>query len=284
MRHRRTLHPTLGIGLLTLLVLTGCSTPTTSPSAQQATQQPATLPIPGDLHRTKPSGTAVGGMFIKRNDGAHCSTAFAVTGNRLLTAAHCDPKHQHTWKQGGKPLTHHPGRISNDHEALLLDSARPTSGYLLTGGPTSNQAIPVTGTTPVTVGMQLCTSGGNSGAHCPLEVTSISEERNGRGCRHTCTLAQARILSPSKEPAIASGDSGGALYALSPDGTALAAGIISAIGGAIVDCPNTLNKTGNPPDPRHPFKTKNLVACARTVTFSPIEPILKHYNIDVERA
>ncbi|MFC6017027.1 cellulose binding domain-containing protein [Plantactinospora solaniradicis] len=159
-----------------------------------------------------------------------CTSGFGVRdagsgANYLLTAGHCSEVGEE-WRDGAGtpigPATHK----NQDHDTMLIST--PTAGGdVYTGGSHDEVRVRVTGWTEVFPGQFLCQSGSTTAGEiarpvCNFRVDFHYEDRED--------LVEATQLDG--EEAARSGDSGGPVYAVKPDGTVLAAGTVTRSGGA----------------------------------------------------
>lgn len=163
--------------------------------------------------------TAISGGFFL------CSTGFAVrlsTGPvRMVTAGHCFPNTMVVLTESrahteGKVSKRHLPTVTGGKKDMELIGGQSYSGRVFTGGVTSTSSLPVHGAGAAVVGFNnYCHSGRTTGEQCGHTANS--------------TTAQVCTETGCKQPVIAytggvvqqGGDSGGAFYAFSGDGTSV---------------------------------------------------------------
>jgi len=214
-----------------------------------------------------------GGIFMKSERGAWCSTAFAVRnsgGNRLLSAGHCDWDSDEGWRQPDEWITNPGGRrqwVLKSIDSMLIDTYGSTTGYVYAGQFDQKPGQPryrlkVAGSANAALGGLVATSGGNSGEHRGLKVdlTSIS------WMVHDRVVTGMRAHSRSRgRVAAAEGDSGGPVYHTRKDGRVGARGVISG-GDTQVSCSRTTLKA----------------RCFHRVYFVPIREVLKRWGASIK--
>ena len=131
------------------------------------------------------------------------------------------------------------------------------SGLMWTGPWEDGTARTVIGSRTVSIGDQVCTSGANSGSHCGITITAISQENDG--------YSTGTQLSGYAKHGIAviQGDSGGAVYVpVSGTSKVYAVGMIQAMRGTALNpnCGDVYNSNGN--------------YCTTGVAFTPIKNVL----------
>lgn len=158
-----------------------------------------------------------------------CTSGFGVknvtTGTPyLLTAEHCGPIGT-TWEDGAGEHIGTTVATNHNHDTGLI-SAAAVNGRVFTGTVTDGVQSPVSGPTGVFVGQSLCQSGYTSanetgGPICGLIVESISDDWQN--------FVSAR--RPDHQDGTRHGDSGGPVYQVTANGSVLAVGITSWMGG-----------------------------------------------------
>lgn len=163
------------------------------------------------------------GGTIMWSQGAGCTSGFGVRDGSgatyLLTAAHCGDVGGQWADADGEPIGPMVQRRP-DHDIALISTPQP-GNTIYAGGISDERQLVVSGWTEVFPGQLLCQSGRTmasviGGPRCNLEVQFAYPEGPDQN------LVEATQLDG--EESAYSGDSGGSVYALGPDGTILAAG------------------------------------------------------------
>lgn len=176
-----------------------------------------------------------------------CSTGFGVINNStqlkyILTAYHCF--HQQVSplavKATGSGATIGTWNNSASLNMQNLDSAlyRPTGGVatntVYVGGPGASVKAGIFGALTNVIGMNVCTSGGNTGEHCTTVIDSLSStiaisDSNGTPLYTVSNVVKGHVTSTGT--GFSNGDSGGPVYGIDTNvGSApyRASGIITA--------------------------------------------------------
>ncbi|GAB3664919.1 hypothetical protein GCM10027589_29260 [Actinocorallia lasiicapitis] len=211
------------------------------------------------LAATRSADTApynAGGLMFSAAGKKACSTGFGITINgtpRVTTARHCKAGDWVTY-DGLRPYGSYVansgdggGRVySGASSALVFDGAWNTADYTKR----------VIGYGRLSLNDYVCTSGGNSGVHCNIKVTSMWESFNDG----TGVFATLRGVHQGGQIASAKGDSGGPVITLGGTGQVYAAGMIQG-GSKAVSCSGIHEWTG--------------AFCTSDVYFSSMETIVR---------
>ncbi|MDY6050606.1 MAG: hypothetical protein SPI77_08705 [Corynebacterium sp.] len=184
----------------------------------------ATSPVPTRSNDTAPF--AAGGYMRSTTSTSVCSTGFAIAvgGIRYATTArHC--AQNYVARDGSATYGTGTRAMSNIGAARVLNATG--RGYMFDGRWDNSVGYNkrVSGLWDVKVGDHVCTSGGNSGVHCGLEVTNLWVMINdGYGDQVPTIKAETDTLGV----AVVAGDSGGPVLVPLTDGTVGAVGMIQA--------------------------------------------------------
>lgn len=177
------------------------------------------------------------GGLIEGSDDSFCSSGFSINfknETHTITARHCNATPYHAYNlsssvYGSTAIDVNPGgaRLLTGHgSGLMFDGAENNAaGYTKS----------VTGFADLSLNDHVCTSGGNSGVHCGVKVTSLSVEFND-GYGYVQTIRG--IQQTAGAIAAAQGDSGGPVLVPLPGGSDVhAAGMIQgSLGKLITSC------------------------------------------------
>lgn len=164
------------------------------------------------------------GGFMINGDGSKCSSGFAVNyegAAYTTTARHCGG----TWKSRNGGASYGNTKVKSDlGMARVLNGGG--DGWMFGGSYSSGSVRPVKSLIDLNVGNWVCTSGGNTGEHCNMQVTNLAVVYNdGYGSAYTIEATQRT----SGAIAAGTGDSGGPVFTceVAPACTAVrAAGMI----------------------------------------------------------
>lgn len=203
------------------------------------------------------------GAFMRSpGNNTICSTGFGIYGAngnaRTITARHCNRNDYRMYDNSntlGASIA-----TSTDGAARMLTA---TGSPLIWDGTWSQQEYrkTVVGKVALSLNDVVCTSGGNSGVHCGINVGNLNVTFNdGFGSFRTIRGNQA-----SGKTAAVGGDSGGPVFVPLSNGTQVyATGMIQAgVIGTAVTCPS-IHATGN--------------SCYSSVLFSSIQRILNGFS------
>lgn len=203
----------------------------------------------GRLEDVSPWHAGARTRYNSVNPSLYCTLAFGLTDNSgaqyIQTAEHCgggaglDYKTFTNFKLIGKGVYAERGI---DQLMVRATSGSSVSKYIL-GGPYNSTAKPeftLTGlVSSFPKGLYLCQSGGTSGTVCGLEVVGTASYYIGGFPRQGI-----RVRQVGAGQAVASGDSGGPVFAGEGDGVRVkAAGVVSAFSGVSRPC-----QSGTDPD------------------------------------
>lgn len=170
-----------------------------------------------------------GGYMRSSADGTVCSTGFSLSlggVNRATTARHCSSV-PYAARDNAATSYGTTQALSTDGAGRILSSAG--GGRMFDGAWNDSTGYnkPVWGFADVSLGDGICTSGGNSGVHCNINVTSMYEYVNdGFGVFSTI---RGEVNGPLGIAAM-EGDSGGPVLVPYTNGYVGAAGMIQQIG------------------------------------------------------
>lgn len=167
------------------------------------------------------------GGYMRREGGGTCSTGFSLrdaSRTYTITARHCP---QGSWyARDGAAYYGNEIRDSPDGQASLMSG---TGSWYMFDGAYNNSAgysKTVSGFQDVSLGDYVCTSGGNSGVHCNIEVISLRRWWNdGWGGAWQIEGYQRT----AGQYAAIQGDSGGPVLMPRANGTVGAVGMIQAV-------------------------------------------------------
>ncbi|MFF3115278.1 hypothetical protein ACFVSN_39595 [Kitasatospora sp. NPDC057904] len=225
-----------------------------------------------------------GGASLTNPSGGICSSGFAVHSNfgrDLLTSAyHCDGGAGGDWYTLSSPPSpinrRHIGTSSNEvHPNYDVVGIAPDSGqtgtrvYVGWVNDSTGPTLPVAGWSANNNGDLVCTDGGNSGAHCNVQIKYTDIGITGPNGIYRPDVDLAVQLSDwySQDIAAADGDSGGPVISMDGSYTkAYARGTITANYSMMSSCPSFVRLWDS------------SKACYGGTYFVPISQILMHMN------
>jgi len=203
-------------------------------------------------------------------DNGICSNFFAVVYQgtpRTMTARHCVSNSYYSQAQSGDDM-YGPSGVSDAGSQSRILIGHGTYGEW-DGGPQTGGIKLVANYAQPGDGIYVCTTGGNSGTHCNIQITSSVSYNDD----YSTIIDKQGVQQSTGNGNIASmaGDSGGGVFTLTADGSEVnAAGMIEA-GGHFNGEPYT------GPTACGPANDYGTNACGRIVVESPISRILADY-------
>ncbi|MEV4514424.1 hypothetical protein AB0K00_36365 [Dactylosporangium sp. NPDC049525] len=176
-----------------------------------------------------------GGYMLSPSSGTTCSTGWGILLNgvyRTTTARHC---WRHDYRARDGSAGYGDGLVNSSDGAARVMT---TSGfYWMFDGAwndSSGYKKTVIGYGDVSSGDSVCTSGGNSGVHCGIQVGTMCVLFNdGMGFGNICTIRGHQVNNGISN---IQGDSGGPVFTLGGAGQVRATGMIQGLQGGWQNC------------------------------------------------
>jgi len=166
------------------------------------------------------------GGYMVSSDNGKCSTGFGLklgSQTYATTAYHCQGSSWMSYDKVASYGGHYKDATGTNSRASLLNSR--AAGYMFDG--TWDNAAgynkPVAGFKDLSVGDWVCTSGGNSGVHCTIQVTNLNQKKDDGWGQINVIGAIQRTAG---QIAAIQGDSGGPVLYVNGNGSVGAAGMI----------------------------------------------------------
>lgn len=267
------------------LTVTGSHTSATTAAAARARPLPAAvngIPVqvkPGaattaQVGRTNDFAPFYGGGFmISPSTNGLCSNGFTVKINgvaRTTTARHCWPDDYQSRDASGTTHQYGAGVAAADGVRALSSAGMP---YIFRGRPDQTGIVsPVRGTAAPGINMLICTSGGNSGEHCNIKISSLFVSWND-GAGPIWTM-QGDQQTPGAITSM-QGDSGGPVFTAGSDGRVRAVGMIQAgVQGTLM----VGSACGPARDYGEPFRGGQALSCSTSFLFTPLRAMTDALN------
>lgn len=231
---------------------------------------------PATASRQNDASPWSGGAMIFTPTGFTCSAGFGVRKGStyyVATAAHCEAGYYLDGAGQSLGLAYAADRqATRDTMLIRVNSGTTSSNQYYDGSYTSNTKKVIAASGNSYAGLDICTSGANSGVHCSVRVVNANTSVDYGFGFIIAPVVQAKHLNNTT--AVVGGDSGGPVVGPYLGGFTkmMAYGVISGGTSAFNPrvCPSTMYPPGN--------DQSGLPKCYETVFYAPINTLLSNHG------